>query len=963
MTITLVERGNELASLDGLLRAGMLGRCQVALVSGAVGSGKTELLHAFVESATDQGAVVLTAMASDSARAVPMGVFNQLVRSAQTSPPGVGSGSSLLGTVLADAASDTLTPPAEARTTGDGLAEVPDLDSLCAGLVRVAAAHPVVIAVDDMPDADAASLDCLLYLMQRLRYARVVFVLNESEHKQCRNPLFRVELLRQPGFRRIRLGPLSVGGVERMLAPELGQDRSRVWAARYHAVSGGNPLLVRALLDDGQMAGKVTGAESPDGALEVGAAFGQAVLACLHRSSPTMVEVARALAVLDTLGSPEMVERLLDLDARRTAQVIEALTTAGFVTFGGFRHPGARAAVLSDLPVERRAELHRSAARLLHTTGASATGIAHHLLAAGPLDDPWVPEILRAAAGQALRDDRAELAIGFLELAGRVAGSEEERLATVMLLVQAEWRVNPALSARHLGTLAAALRDGRLSDRQTIVVVKSMLWHGRLDEAAEALRHLGRGGEHRLEIAAELSALAHWLRTSYPELLDRLGPLPTAGKARARLSSLESRAASLLDAVLTDGGDKMAVGRAEQILQATVLDDSSLEPIEAALLALVYADRPGRAAAWCDPLLEEASARRIPTWVATLSAVRAEIAIRQGDAAAAEHHGQIALHRLTPRSWGTAVGAPLASLVLAKTALDKHDEAAELLSHPIPAGMLETRYGLHYRYARGQHYLAVECLDSAVADFLTCGDLVGRWGVDQPALVPWRSAAATALLRLGEREQAERLAEEQLRKVGDEYSRSRGITLRTLAQAGGPHRRPALLREAVANLQAAGDQLELAYAVAELGLAYRSLGGSDRSRTPANQALRLAGECEAETLRETLRPLAGAAGGSAQGRATERTGSAALSDAELRVAALASLGFTNREIANKLYITVSTVEQHLTRVYRKLKVGRRSDLPADLQVSLLEALPAEPVGKLVVACGGKAEPNRRREVG
>ncbi|MFC7745287.1 helix-turn-helix transcriptional regulator [Nocardiopsis composta] len=39
---------------------------------------------------------------------------------------------------------------------------------------------------------------------------------------------------------------------------------------------------------------------------------------------------------------------------------------------------------------------------------------------------------------------------------------------------------------------------------------------------------------------------------------------------------------------------------------------------------------------------------------------------------------------------------------------------------------------------------------------------------------------------------------------------------------------------------------------------------------------------------------------------------------------------TNRQISNRLWITVSTVEQHLTRVYRKLKVARRRDLPADL---------------------------------
>lgn len=60
-----------------------------------------------------------------------------------------------------------------------------------------------------------------------------------------------------------------------------------------------------------------------------------------------------------------------------------------------------------------------------------------------------------------------------------------------------------------------------------------------------------------------------------------------------------------------------------------------------------------------------------------------------------------------------------------------------------------------------------------------------------------------------------------------------------------------------------------------------------------------------------------------------------LSEAERRVGALAAQGRTNREIASKLCITVSTVEQHLTRVYRKLSVKRRKDLPAGLQTPVV----------------------------
>lgn len=69
------------------------------------------------------------------------------------------------------------------------------------------------------------------------------------------------------------------------------------------------------------------------------------------------------------------------------------------------------------------------------------------------------------------------------------------------------------------------------------------------------------------------------------------------------------------------------------------------------------------------------------------------------------------------------------------------------------------------------------------------------------------------------------------------------------------------------------------------------------------------------------------------GVAADEEERSALSEAELRVAELAADGLTNREIAGRLFITVSTVEQHLTRVYRKLVVTRRVDLAESLRRS------------------------------
>jgi len=60
------------------------------------------------------------------------------------------------------------------------------------------------------------------------------------------------------------------------------------------------------------------------------------------------------------------------------------------------------------------------------------------------------------------------------------------------------------------------------------------------------------------------------------------------------------------------------------------------------------------------------------------------------------------------------------------------------------------------------------------------------------------------------------------------------------------------------------------------------------------------------------------------------TGLEALTASERRVAELAAAGMSNPEIAQALFVTLSTVEGHLRHVYRKLSIGSRAQLPAAL---------------------------------
>jgi DNA-binding CsgD family transcriptional regulator len=379
----------------------------------------------------------------------------------------------------------------------------------------------------------------------------------------------------------------------------------------------------------------------------------------------------------------------------------------------------------------------------------------------------------------------------------------------------------------------------------------------------------------------------------------------------------------VLAAVLWHGVDDNAIAGAEQVLQTSRLDDDTLGSLMAALTTMIYGEHAGRAEPWCERLFEEAAARNAPTWQALFAAARAEVAIRRGDLTNADRYARSALTFISPQSWGVAVGAPLASLLLANTAMGRYEEAERWLDQPVPKAMFQTPFGLHYLHARGRYNLATRRLHIAVADFTACGELMKRGGLNLPGLVPWRTDAAQAYLQLGQVRQARMLVEEQLRRLTGNASRTRGIALRLLAATSALEQRPALLKKAAHMLGESGDRFELAQALADLSGTYRALGDSSAARTTVRRAYDAAKACHAEALCRALRsgdgdpdiPLH-------QGP----DGTPVLSRAERRVAALAIKGNTNREISRKLYVTVSTVEQHLTQVYRKLRVHSRAEL-------------------------------------
>jgi DNA-binding CsgD family transcriptional regulator len=888
MTSALTEREEQWADLEKFAAEAQAGRGRVALASGPVASGKTALLHVFGEHATQSGFIALRSTCAAAERSLPFGMVRQLFGAGDF--PAVD-----LPAVDLDA---------------DDAARALTVYSLCQSLLELARDNPVLIGIDDVQHADQPSLDWLLSFIRRAGSAKVLVVLTETATSRPAHSPLHTELLRHPHCRRIQLAPLSESSVTTLFGG----------AASAYEISGGNPLLVRALLED-----KAGGSQ-----IVPGSNFRQALLSCLHRCEPNVLRVARALAVLGEVTVGDLIES----DSEAVTSAIDVMNAAGLLDDeGGFRHPAARSAVLDDMSSPDRRALCLRAAGLLHGKGAPAADIAPFLVDADDTANAWTGAVLAEAAEHALRGERIDEAVRYLELAGRAAVDDDDRAAIVAKLARVEWRVKPSAAVRHFPVLTKAMAAGHLGDRDATALVRQLLWHGRVVDAVSVLDEVRSDQEPQLSTVADRRATELWLACTHPPLARR-GAMPLesvkheVGLGNPTAGPWFKSTAALVN-VLSYGSQEQAVTDAEHVLQAARPSDSmSWGPESAmqALLVLVYADRLDLARSWSELLLEQA---RTAVSKALFTSVRAEVALRQGDLAAAFEDARTAVTLLPPTSWGVAAGFPLGCAITAATRMGRLDDAVAWLEQPIPDTMLQTRHGLHYLHARGEYYLATNRDYAALADFLSCGELMASWGMDMPGLVPWRTSAAEAWLRRGEnRAEVRRLINEQLAKVGPDGSRTRGVALRLLAATSQVHSRPQLLAEAVAILEGCGDRFELARALADLSRAYRAVSQHRRASPMARRAWQTADACGAAALCAELLPLCTNIDVVEQRHSSDRL--ASLTEGERRVAAFAAAGYTNREIAEKLFITTSTIEQHLTRVYRKLNVKYRKDLPAEL---------------------------------
>jgi DNA-binding CsgD family transcriptional regulator len=271
-------------------------------------------------------------------------------------------------------------------------------------------------------------------------------------------------------------------------------------------------------------------------------------------------------------------------------------------------------------------------------------------------------------------------------------------------------------------------------------------------------------------------------------------------------------------------------------------------------------------------------------------------------------------------------GALLIKVLVDQGKLDEAEQALAPLDPEAESGFASA-WGL--RFARGSLRVAQGRVAEGLEDFLALGVDLTRAIVTCPGYLPWRSEAALAQLALGDRESAERLAEEELelaRAFG--APRALGVAKHAAGAVADGDRGVLLLREAIEALERGGAQLERARALADLGAMLRRRNRRTEARELLREALDAAHRVGARPLGEYAETELRATG--ARPRRVVLTGLDSLTASERRIAEFASQGLSNREIAQMLFITTRTVEGHLTSVFRKLRIDSRDELPVAL---------------------------------
>ena len=514
-----VGRRESLAALRASWARASAGATAVVVLTGAAGSGKTRLLVELAVEARAAGATVLAGRCLEDG-VVAFAPFTEALRGYLTDPPGAPPEWALaeLARLLPELRPDAPAPAGDPRDARHRLFE-----AVAAAIGHAARGAPVLLVVEDLHWADAATLQMLAHVIRTLAWAPLLVAGSLREETVPALQALLADLRREARLERVVLRGLSEEECGELAASWLGRAQSSpALTAAVHRRTGGNPLfveeLVRHLVESrpGTSADALLEAATTEVPLGVRTVI-ERRLARLPEAAAHAVRVAAVAGEDFTLSDVAAVGEASE-DA--VADGLEAAVAAGLVDEYGpgryrFAHALIREALLAGLTSTRRALLHRRTAEVLERLPEPRLPeIARHLLDALPLAgaDTAARAALRAAE-QATRRLAYEDAAALLDRAAAGDLDDELRAEVQLALGDARLRTGDAAAAeRCFAEAAAAAR--RLGEAE--LLARAALGAAGLGVTVGPVRE---GVRERLEEALAAVAASSPLR---PRLLARL---------------------------------------------------------------------------------------------------------------------------------------------------------------------------------------------------------------------------------------------------------------------------------------------------------------------------------------------------------------------------------------------------------------------------------------------------------
>ena len=929
----LLERERELGELEAVRSDAESGRGGAIAITAGAGLGKTRLLQQAQEAAEPDRFRVLSGRATELERDFPFALVRQLFESHLRGLPEREREALLEGS---DAALGALGLDPSPSGAHDSFAVLHSLYWVTAALAEQ---EPLLLAIDDLQWADTGSIDYVTFLLPRLSELPVMLVLT-SRTDESDMPANLNQILTDTSVRNLTPSPLSTDATSLLLAEEFGSQPEPAFTETCHQVSGGNPFLLSELvrtlleLEIEPLSDQVESVreQAPE-------RVAQLVLRRVGRLSPEAGAVARALAILGDDSEPPLVFELAGIDPASGDRAMDELR--GATIFGPdpgarFVHPLIRNALYTSTSPGDRFRLHHEAAALLRKRGAGAERIATQLLASEPQGERRGVEDLVAAGEQALTSGAPRSAIAYLNRAMAEPPPGDLKPAVLTPLLTAAFRAadQSVLAAIEADVFAEWARDPDLRSRWALQLTMLMALGGRFDEAVSLLQDAVEVAvaeedvEHAFQFSAQLNTLGS-IVPSVPEVelgdFAEINPESPAGRLAA---ALEARSG------MVDGSAEEVAKAARRALGqngAIFAEEPELAAPTLSVMMLVAADDMEAARHGAECALKIAVERG-----ATPDLVRAHfltgfVAWGYGDLVSAEADMRQAIEL------GRMAGivplvlmflGPYLEILIERDELETVETELETIgmaAGPVPASALFTLILLaraHLRVERGRLEEAAEdCLALAAM-----ADELGAGGGPRAVAGPY---AVVALMATGQRTEARKWVDNmtaEARRWGSPSTSAH--VLRAAAAAEGGERGIEMLREAVALMDGSPRRLQRAHALVDLGAALRGMGRRTEARAPLREAFALARQCGAARAAKRAHDELQATGETV--RRYTPIGVESLTPSERRVADLAASGMTNRQIAQTLFVTVKTVEAHLSAAYHKLDIRSRQELKAAL---------------------------------